>query len=250
MDLRHPSLGSDNQHRAAADRFVIPDITSSCQSMSSPVRLTTMHVCTFGQDCSALSALALSGTVLPPRKPSSAVITIWQSESRMRSFSAFGRKTAKHDRMHGADACAGQHGVARLRESSAYKYTPGRLFLHRVLSEHWQSWQTSLMQFAVGDFAIIRRDRRLPRSWRSGRRDFPDDDPGSCSRRSAWRPRTSDIALAVIPVQHLVPGFEPVRISRPVPPRNLQGRQPSARTSPGIGLHRCVPAQRKIPVLG
>ena len=48
-----------------------------------------------GTGARALSALALSGTCLPPRTPSSAVITTWQSESRMRSRSASGEKPPK-----------------------------------------------------------------------------------------------------------------------------------------------------------
>jgi hypothetical protein len=34
--------------------------------------------------------LAFSGIALPPRMPSSAVITVWQSESKMRSFNDWG----------------------------------------------------------------------------------------------------------------------------------------------------------------
>ena len=49
-----------------------------------------MHVCVFGQSSSASWVFFFSGTLRPPRGPSSAVITTRQSESRMRSRSASG----------------------------------------------------------------------------------------------------------------------------------------------------------------
>ena len=64
----------------------------SVHAMSPPVRRTTRTVATFGQSASASSVLRLSGTMRPPRTPSSAVITVRQSESRMRSLSDCGEK--------------------------------------------------------------------------------------------------------------------------------------------------------------
>ncbi len=64
----------------------------SVQAMSPPVRLTTRQVCTLGVCARASSAWALRCTRLPPRRPSSAVISTWQSASRMRSRSASGEK--------------------------------------------------------------------------------------------------------------------------------------------------------------
>src|SRR5690606_20014182 len=64
----------------------------SSQSILPPVRFTTTQVWVQSQPESALSALALSGMLLPPRTPSSAVITAQASASRMRSFSASGEK--------------------------------------------------------------------------------------------------------------------------------------------------------------
>ena len=51
-----------------------------------------MQVLTHGQRFSASSALAFSGTVLPPRRPSSAVMTQLESQSWMRSARLSGEK--------------------------------------------------------------------------------------------------------------------------------------------------------------
>ena len=56
------------------------------------MRRTVSTVCTLGQSANATSAFSLSGTVRPPRTPSSAVMSVWQSESRMRSFNDWGEK--------------------------------------------------------------------------------------------------------------------------------------------------------------
>ncbi|MCY1295927.1 hypothetical protein D9M70_452910 [compost metagenome] len=64
----------------------------ACQAISPWVRSTTTTVETFGQLCSAWSTFFFSGMYLPPRTPSSAVITVRQSESRMRSRSESGEK--------------------------------------------------------------------------------------------------------------------------------------------------------------
>ena len=49
-----------------------------------------MHVCVSGHDSSASWVFFFSGTLRPPRGPSSAVTTTRQSESRIRSRSASG----------------------------------------------------------------------------------------------------------------------------------------------------------------
>ncbi|MNN38002.1 hypothetical protein D3C81_1519760 [compost metagenome] len=64
----------------------------SRQSILPPVRLITTTVPTFGQLSRALSTLFFSGTLLPPRTPSSAVISVRQSASRIRSRNASGEK--------------------------------------------------------------------------------------------------------------------------------------------------------------
>ena len=64
----------------------------STQATSPWVRSTTTTVETFEQLCRALSTLFFSGTYLPPRTPSSAVITVRQSASKIRSRNASGEK--------------------------------------------------------------------------------------------------------------------------------------------------------------
>ena len=51
-----------------------------------------MQAATAGQSSSARSTLALSGIVRPPRRPSSAVITRRESQSRMRPAMDSGEK--------------------------------------------------------------------------------------------------------------------------------------------------------------
>ena len=58
-------------------------------------RLTTMHASTLGHSNSASSAAALSGTLRPPRMPSSAVISSFAPQSWMRSRSALAEKPPK-----------------------------------------------------------------------------------------------------------------------------------------------------------
>ncbi|MNQ53377.1 hypothetical protein D3C85_674150 [compost metagenome] len=64
----------------------------STQAISPWVRSTTTTEETLGQSFSALSTFCFSGTYLPPRTPSSAVITVRQSASSMRSRRASGEK--------------------------------------------------------------------------------------------------------------------------------------------------------------
>ena len=70
------------------------------------VRSTTTTVLTFGQLCRALSTLFFSGTYLPPRTPSSAVITVRQSASRMRSRSGTSPDISMSTQTSGAFSCA------------------------------------------------------------------------------------------------------------------------------------------------
>jgi len=60
-----------------------------------PVILTTMTFFTVGQDTSALSAFAFSGTLRPPRRPSSAVISSVALQSCMRFAKLSGEKPPK-----------------------------------------------------------------------------------------------------------------------------------------------------------
>ena len=57
-----------------------------------------------------------SGTGLPPRRPSSAVMTMRAVAILDAAGQAVGREAAEHHRMHRADAGAGQHGIGRFRD--------------------------------------------------------------------------------------------------------------------------------------
>ncbi|MNF88610.1 hypothetical protein D3C84_711080 [compost metagenome] len=65
-----------------------------CQAISPPVRLHTMIFCTLAVSglVSARSTLALSAVRLPPRRPSSAVITTFDLQSMIRPARASGEK--------------------------------------------------------------------------------------------------------------------------------------------------------------
>jgi hypothetical protein len=82
---------------------------------------------------SAASTLALRGMDLPPRTPSSAVMTSLLSQSAMRASDRFGREAAEDDRMHRADARAGEHRDGRLRD---HRHVDGDAiaFLHARLA--------------------------------------------------------------------------------------------------------------------
>ena len=64
----------------------------SAQSILPPVRFTTTTLFTFGHFFSASSVFAFSGTLRPPRSPSSEVTTMVESQSTMRPASASGEK--------------------------------------------------------------------------------------------------------------------------------------------------------------
>ena len=68
---------------------------SSFQFILLPVLLTTIVFLTSGHWFNALSTFDLRGTTFPPRIPSSAVITISQSASRILSFKDSGENPPK-----------------------------------------------------------------------------------------------------------------------------------------------------------
>ena len=65
------------------------------QATAPPVRLTTSTFFTVGQVLSAASALTFSGTLRPPRRPSSAVMRKLDSQSWMRLARLSGEKPPK-----------------------------------------------------------------------------------------------------------------------------------------------------------
>ena len=87
------SIGSGAQSSLASRRASwYQRSRPSTHGISPWVRSTTTTVDTFGQSARAFSTFFFSGTYLPPRTPSSAVITVRQSASLMRSRRASGEK--------------------------------------------------------------------------------------------------------------------------------------------------------------
>ena len=85
-------------------------------STAPPVRLTTTTQSTPPLLAIAASTLAFSGTFLPPRRPSSAVMTIFDCAVGDALGEAVRREAAEHHRMNGADPRAGQHRVSGFRD--------------------------------------------------------------------------------------------------------------------------------------
>ena len=70
---------------------------------------------TVGQAITASSTVRFSGMILPPRRPSSAVMTALAPGIVDAVAQALGAEPGEDDVVHGADAGAGQHGVDRLQ---------------------------------------------------------------------------------------------------------------------------------------
>ena len=90
------SIGSGSQ--LVSDSFAKSSYHKSLfsfQEISPPVLLITNVFLTPGQAFRASSTLVFNGTFFPPRIPSSAVITIEQSASRILSFRDSGEKPPK-----------------------------------------------------------------------------------------------------------------------------------------------------------
>ena len=90
------SIGSGSQvDSASLDNSSYQTSRFSFHEISPPVLFITKVDFTFGHSLRASSTLSFSGTFLPPLKPSSAVITILQSASRILSFNDSGEKPPK-----------------------------------------------------------------------------------------------------------------------------------------------------------
>ena len=87
-----PISAGGQSGEAASTRSWYQTSRPSAQAISPPVRFTTTHVRMLGQCASAASVLALSGTVRPPRRPSSAVMMSDESQSWIRPASESGEK--------------------------------------------------------------------------------------------------------------------------------------------------------------
>ena len=148
-----------------------PTLANSSSSMRSrpcvhgtlaPVRFTTRTLSMPPTFLMASSALALSGTFRPPRRPSSAVIR----NSRLAIVDAAGerirREATEHDRMDGADARASEHGVSGFRNHGQVD-GDAVAALDAVRLEHVGEAADLSVQLAIGDVArFLRWIVRLP----------------------------------------------------------------------------------------
>ncbi len=89
--IRSGSQVVGSRPQTASHQWSRPGVMSTLP----PVLRATMTCCTEGQVFSASSALALSGTLRPPRRPSSAVMSTEHSESWMREARLSGEKPPK-----------------------------------------------------------------------------------------------------------------------------------------------------------
>ena len=102
----------------------------------------------------ALSVFSLSGMVLPPRRPSSAVMTKVDFAVDDAAGQRVRRKAAEDDRVDRADARAGQHRIGRLRD---HRHVDGDAvaFLDAVLLHHIGEPADMLVQLVVGDLLVV-----------------------------------------------------------------------------------------------
>ena len=136
--------------------------SSSCSQRSRPgvhatgrpVRRTTS---TFSPPlptfCSASSVFFFSGTFLPPRTPSSAVMMNFELRVLDAAGEAFGREAAEHDGMNGADARAGEHRVGRLGDHRQVDGDAVAL-LDAVRLQDVGEPADALVQLAIGDLLV------------------------------------------------------------------------------------------------
>ena len=105
-----------------------------------------------GTFSSAVSTLALSGTFLPPRRPSSAVISELGAAILDAASERVGREAAENDGMDGADPRAGEHRVGRLGDHRQIDRDPVAL-LDAMRLQHIGEAADALVQLAIGDVA-------------------------------------------------------------------------------------------------
>ena len=205
-----------------------------------PVCRTTSTFLTPGHFFSASSALALSGTGLPPRRPSSAVMTMLLSQSDDAVGQAVGREAAEHHRVDGADARAGQHGVGRLGDHRQVDGDAVAL-LDAELLQHVGHAADFAVQLAVGDLLRFGRIVAFPDDGDlvGALGEVPVDAVGRDVQHAVVEPADADIA-GVVDVAH---GARTVRLdpvdALAVLAPELDGiRRPRPRTSPCTWRHR------------
>ncbi len=124
-----------------------------------------MQVLTLGHLASAASALTFSGTLRPPRRPSSAVMTQFDFAVLDAVDQAVGREAAEHDRVDGADAGAGEDrhgclGYHRQIDGDAIA------LLDALGLQHVGEAAGVLVQLGVADMLVLGRAVALPQDRR------------------------------------------------------------------------------------
>jgi hypothetical protein len=142
-------------------RVVVPDVAAlhpGDLAAGAAHHDTVLHA--VGPVLQRLVDVGFSGTILPPRRPSSAVMTTVESQSRCgrQCCPARSRRTRPNAR---ADARAGQHGVGRLRDHRQVDGDAVAL-LDAVRLQHVGEAADLVVQFAIGD-VLVSWGRRLPR---------------------------------------------------------------------------------------
>ncbi len=167
----------------------------STQSMSPPVLRTTSTFSSVVTSAlaAAASTLAFSGMVLPPRT----TLVGRNDDVGLAIDDATGqrirREAAEHDRMHGADARAGQHRDGRLRNHRHVDRDAVAL-LGAQRFQRIRKPADALMQLAIGDLQVARRIVAFPDNRNIVALSSPGGGRRSCSRRSACRRSTSEYA--------------------------------------------------------
>ncbi len=198
---------------------------------SAPVRRTTSTSSTSGHCFSASSTLAFSGTILPPRRPSSAVMTTLESQSWMRPAMRVGREAAEDHRMDRADPGAGQHGVGRLGDHRQVDGDPVAL-LDAVRLQHIGHAADLGVGLGVGDLAAVGRIVALPddRDVVGAVRQVAVEAVGRDVQHPVGEPADAEVLAVEGDVLDLGEGLRSSRAGRRPRARNPPGRpRPGAR---------------------
>ena len=177
---------------------------------SSPVRRTTTTCSMLGQSAAAKSALAFIGMPpLGPRKAVSWVISSLAGGVVDAVAQRFGGEGAEHDRVHRADAGAGQHRDRQLRHHLQVDADPVAL-AHAQPLEHVAELPHLLQQFGKGHRGILGRVVALPDDGgvaAVARLDVAVDAVVAGVEGGAGEP--GDLRLDEVVAAHPVPAAEP-----------------------------------------
>ena len=112
--------------------------------------------------------------------------------------------------MHRADTGAGEHGIGGFG-NHGHVYTDAIAFFHPAAFEHIGQLANLLMQFVIGDFFVDGRVVAFPdnRGLIAATGQMPIDAVDADVECAAFEP--ADMPLLIIPVEHRIPGFVPVK---------------------------------------